>query len=349
MKNILIIQTAFLGDVILATPLVKAIKKAFPDCFLSFLLIPQTKEVLAHNPYVDEVIVYDKKREEKGISSFFALVKKIKNKNFDLAFVPHRSLRSALLAYLSRVSVRIGFDRSSGSFLFTQKIKYVSNIHEIERNLSLLFESIHSGKEPNFDLSEKLPAVFPSKQDFYFAEKLLEDEKIGEKDKIVGIAPGSVWATKRWLPERFAEVVDLLMKKENIKVVLFGGKEDDSLCQKIAGLTKKKPIVAAGRTNILQSAALISKCELLLSNDSAPVHLGVAMKRPVIAIFGSTIPEFGFGPYAKNNVILQKKLYCRPCGIHGKRKCPEKHFRCMKEITTEEVLDAIWSKLTTEI
>jgi heptosyltransferase-2 len=347
MKNILIIQTAFLGDVILVTPLVKAVKKVFPDCFLSFLLIPQAKEVLAHNPYVDEVIVYDKKGDEKGISSFFALVKKIKDKNFDLSIIPHRSLRSVFLAYFSKIPNRIGFDRSSGSFLLTQKIRYVSNLHEIERDLSLLSESIHSGKELNFDLSEKLPKLFPSKEDFYFAEKFLENEKISEKDKIVGIAPGSVWATKRWLPERFAEVADLLMEKENIKAVLLGGKEDGSLCQKIADLMKKKPSIAAGKTNILQSSALISKCELLLSNDSAPVHLGVAMRRPVIAIFGSTIPEFGFGPYGENNVILQKELYCRPCGIHGKRKCPEKHFKCMKEITTEEVLEAILSKLST--
>lgn len=338
MKKILIIQTAFLGDVILTTPLVKATRKLFPEAQLSFLLIPQTKGVFSNNPYLDDIIVYDKKRDEKKVSDFFRLVKKIRQKKFDLALTPHRSLRSALLAYLSKIPERIGFDRSEGFFLFTKKVRYNSLIHEIERNLSLL-------NHFNFEPLNLPPELFPSERDTLFISRFLKDSGIDEKDEIVAIAPGSVWQTKRWLAQRFAQVADLLMEKENVKVVLVGGEEDKFLCQKISEMMKQKPKVSAGKTTILQSAVLISKSEVLLSNDSAPVHIASATKTPTVAIFGSTTPDFGFGPYGDDNIIIQKKLYCRPCGIHGKKKCPEKHFRCMKDITVEEVFEKVLEKI----
>jgi ADP-heptose:LPS heptosyltransferase len=161
----------------------------------------------------------------------------------------------------------------------------------------------------------------------------------------VGIAPGSIWTTKRWIPERFAEVSDLLIKETSAKVIFLGSKEDEKLCLEIANLMENKPVILAGKTNILQSAAIISKCKVILSGDSAPVHIASAVKTPVVAIFGSTIPEFGFAPYGEGHLIIEKKMDCRPCGIHGKDKCPKKHFKCMTEITTSEVFAALLTKL----
>jgi heptosyltransferase-2 len=338
-KRILIIQTAFLGDVILSTPLIKALRELFPDAFISFLLIPETTKILENNPHLNEILVYDK-RKKKGLITFFDIVSRIKEKKFDLGVIPHRSLRSALLGYLSGIPQRIGFDKSSGSFLFSHKIVYPDNVHEIDRNLSLLSNF-------NIHLSDKTPELFPSSEDFSYARLLLHDSGIKEEDKIVGIAPGSVWATKRWLPERFAEVSDLLIKKARAKVVFLGSEEDRKLCEEIANLMTEKPVILAGKTDILQSAAMISFCEVILSNDSAPVHIASAMKRPVVAIFGSTIPEFGFAPYGEGHLIIEKRMECRPCGIHGRGKCPEKHFRCMREITTDKVFQAVVSKLKT--
>lgn len=343
MKKILIIQTAFLGDVILTTPLVKATRKLFPEAKLSFLLIPQTKGVFSNNPYLDDIIVYDKKRDGKKLKDFFHLIKKIKQEKFDLALIPHRSLRSALLAYLSKIPKRIGFDRSEGFFLSTKKVKYNSLIHEIERNLSLLNQF---NLEPlNVEPLNTAPELFPSENDTLFIQRFLKDSGIDEKGKIVAIAPGSVWQTKRWLAQRFAQVADLLIEKENVKIVLVGGKEDKDLCNHIADMMERKPKVTAGKITVLQSAVLISKSKVLLSNDSAPVHIASATRTPTVVIFGSTTPDFGFGPYGDNNIIIQKKLYCRPCGIHGKKKCPEKHFRCMRDITVEEVLEAVLEKI----
>jgi len=336
-KRILIIQTAFIGDVILCTPLIKGLRKTFPDSFISFLLIPETKNVLENNPYLSEILVYDK-RKNKGIGSFLQIITRVKQGEFDLVVIPHRSLRSALLAYLSRIPVRIGFDKSTGSFLFTRQVVYSNNVHEVDRNLSLLSDFSTRTKETSLEL-------FPSSEDFSYARKLLSDSGITEGDKIVGVAPCSVWATKRWLPERFAEVADLLLREARAKVIFLGSEEDRALCEKTADSMTGRPAILAGKTSVLQSAAIISFCKVILSNDSAPVHITSAMKIPVVAIFGSTIPEFGFAPYGVNHVIIQKKMECRPCGIHGKRKCPKEHFRCMREITTEEVFQAVLSRL----
>jgi heptosyltransferase-2 len=336
-KRILIIQTAFIGDVILCTPLIRVLRETFPDSFISFLLIPETENVLENYPHLDEVLVYDK-RKKRGLGSFLRIVTRVRQGKFDLAVIPHRSLRSALLASSSRIPERIGFDRAVGSFLFTKKVVYDANVHEVDRNLSLL-------SNLSSCLTDRSPELFPSSEDFSYARRLLGDSGITEADKIVGVAPGSVWATKRWLPERFAEVSDLVLKKAGAKVVLLGSGEDRPLCARIADSMAGRPAVAAGKTNVLQSAAIISLCKVVLSNDSAPVHMASAMKIPVVAVFGSTIPEFGFAPYRVDHVSVQKRLDCRPCGIHGKRQCPEKHFRCMQDISTEEVYEAVLSLL----
>jgi heptosyltransferase-2 len=397
-KKILIIQTAFLGDVILCTPLIKATRKLFPNSFISFLLIPETKNILDNNPHLNNIIEYDKRGKDRGLKNFFKMVKRVKKENFDLAIIPHRYSRSALLAYLAKIPERIGFDKDNGSFLFTQKVTYQNKLHEVERNLSLLRDftsdlktqnsgrlirkqeislltphpgplpqgerGVHKSQDPefgppppltgggkgegddvNWDATDRTPELFPSSQDFSYAQELLQGSGIKGQDRVVGIAPGSIWATKRWLPERFAEVSDRLIKEAGVKVIFLGSKDDEKLCIEIANLMEEKPIILAGRTSILQSAAIISQCKVILSNDSAPVHMASAMKKPVVAIFGSTIPEFGFAPYGEGHIIIEKKMECRPCGIHGKNKCPKKHFKCMTEITTQEVFEALLTKL----
>ncbi len=283
------------------------------------------------------MLVYDK-RKKRGIASFIHTLSKIKEGNFDLALVPHRSLRSALLAYLSRIPERIGFDKSAGSFLLTRKVTYRSDIHEVDRNLSLLSDC-------GSDLENRTPELFPSPDDFAHVRKLLENSGVGGDDRLVAVAPGSVWATKRWLPEGFAKVSQLLMERSGIRVVFLGSEEDRPLCEEIAGLMPARPIILAGETDILQTAAAVSLCKALVSNDSAPVHIASAVKTPVVAIFGSTVPGFGFAPYGVSHAAVEKEIYCRPCGIHGKRRCPEKHFRCMKDITPGEVFQAVASLL----
>jgi len=337
-QKILLVQTAFIGDVILTTPLIKAVKKKFSNSKLSVLLIPETEELLKNNPYVDEVLVYDKRGKEKSLNSFFQLVNKIRQAKFDLAIVPHRSYRSSFLVFLSKIPTRIGFDKNQAKVFLTKKVIYQNNLHEIDRNLSLI-------ESNGIQIQEKLPELFPDKNNFARTESFLSENKISSNDKIVVVASGSTWATKRWLPEGFAKVADWLIQKEKTKVVLIGGKEDEKLAHDITNLMQEKPVVTCGKLSLLESAALLSKCKLLLANDTAPVHMAVAMKTPVVEIYGSTVPAFGFYPYGDGHRIIEKNLPCRPCGIHGHQKCPLGHFKCMKEISAEEVFNTVVKKL----
>ncbi len=334
-SKILIIQTAFIGDLVLTTPLIRAVRKGFPQAGISVLTIPQTADLLGDNPHIDTVILYDKRKKERGIRAFLQLVKKLRKERFDLAIVPHRSLRSALLAALSRIPQRVGFNTSAGVFLFTHKVFYRKDVHEIKRNLDLL-------RPFGIYLRDKSPEVFPSPQDRERAAELLRRNGIQASHRPVAIAPGSVWPTKCWPPERFTEVARLLFEEFGIKVVLIGGEADRRLCQRIAeALPSGAGAVAAGQMSLRQSAALLEMCALLLSNDSAPVHLAVAMKTPVVAIFGPTVPAFGFAPWGEGHTVVQKPLECRPCGVHGGKKCPRGHFQCMKGISPEQVLGEI--------
>ncbi|HID95817.1 MAG TPA: lipopolysaccharide heptosyltransferase II [Candidatus Latescibacteria bacterium] len=337
-NKILIIQTAFIGDLILTTPLIRAAKRGFPKAWLSVLTIPRTAELLEGNPSVDEVLVYDKRGRDKGSRAFLKMVRGLRSGTFDLALIPHRSLRSALLPFLAGIPRRIGFDRSAGSFLFTKTIPYRMDVHQIERNLDLI-------SALGVKINDRLPEVYPDRHDQGVVRRFLSANGISPSDRIVAIAPGSVWPTKRWLPERFAELADRLIGEQGVKVLLIGGGSDIELCSSIAAMMRFGAVLTAGKMSLRQSAALLSRSSLLLCNDSAPMHLAVAVRTPVVAIFGPTSPSFGFAPYDSNSLVIQSDLECRPCGIHGGKRCPKGHFECMKRIHPEQVLKEIAKKL----
>ncbi len=318
---------------ILALPLLQVLRRNFPNSKIDFMLIPKTAELLKNHPDIDEVIIFDKKGKDRGLKGLIKISKLISAKNYDVVFIPHRSFRSAIIPFLAGVRIRIGFDKSAFNFLYTHVVNY-KKIHEIERNLFLL-EPL--GIKVN---SKELPNLFPSNDDRNYVDKILADIN----SNLIGIAPGSVWATKQWLKERFVELVMLLVK-DGFVVVLIGGAEDFELCEEIKRDSGFKNVYNfCGKLSLLQSAELIRRCVVLVSNDSAPMHIAVAMRTPVVAIFGPTIPEFGFYPYGDKGKIVQvENLYCRPCGIHGGKKCPEGHFKCMRLIETKIVYEEVKS------
>lgn len=330
-EKILIVQTAFIGDVILTLPLLQVLRRNFPNSKIDFMLIPRTAELLKNHPDVDEVIIFDKKGKDRGLRGLIRILKLIFAKNYDVAFIPHRSFRSAVIPFLAGIKTRIGFDKSAFSFLYTHVVSYRS-IHEVERNLSLL-EPI--GINVN---SKEFPNLFPSDDDRNYIDKILVDVN----PNLIGIAPGSIWATKRWLKERFAELIRLLIN-DGFAIVLIGGMEDIKLCEEIKRDSGLKNVYNfCGKLSLLQSAELIRRCVVLISNDSAPMHIAVAMRTPVVAIFGPTVPEFGFYPYGDRDKIVQvENLYCRPCGIHGGKRCPEGHFKCMRLIEAKAVYEKV--------
>jgi heptosyltransferase-2 len=336
MKRYLVIQTAFIGDAILTLPLVQALKNVEVETSVDVLVIPRTSGLFSNHPAVSEILVFDKNSRDRGLTGLQRVARLIAQHQYEAALVPHRSIRSALLPWLGRIPTRIGFDRSAGWFLLTQTVRYEQSLHEVDRNLSLL-------KPLGMNVDGKiLPDLYPSEEDIQAVDAFLMQSNLKDQSSLIGIAPGSVWNTKRWLKERYSELTRRLVEM-GFGVILVGGEQDRQLCQEMrSGAASPRVAIAAGQLSLLQSAELIRRCKAFVSNDSAPLHLATAMRTPVVAIFGSTVPEFGFAPYGDKSFVLETKgLSCRPCSAHGRKRCPIKTFECMENISTELVFNKV--------
>jgi heptosyltransferase-2 len=337
MKRILIIQTAFIGDVILTTPLIQRLHDAFPNCLIDFLTIEKSMNILENNPALNEIILFNKHDADSGIKGLLRMGKVLAGKAYDLCIVPHRSLRSAFLAWRTKATVRIGFDRSAWKSAFSVVIPYQPDRHEIERNLSLLAPL-------GITRQISMPLVYPSAEDKEIVEKLLSSVVSKKNDLFVAVAPGSVWSTKRWPATYFATFCRILNSR-NVWTILIGSKEDADLCQSISN-DLKRSFSAAGKLSLRQTYDLLTRCRSILTNDSAPLHLGMAAGISVFAIFGPTVPAFGFAPFGGKGFIIENQaMTCRPCSIHGGNTCPIKTFECMKSLKPEQIAAQVLSNL----
>jgi len=336
--NILVIQTAFLGDAVLTTPLVGALHSQFPQARLSVLCTPEIADVFARQPGVSDILLFDKRGQQRSWVALWKLIRQIASRHFDLAVIPHRSLTSALLARLAGIPRRVGFSSSQGRWLLTDTVPFQWGVHDVDRNLALM--RVFGVQNPSGELWIK-PEMVAAEA----VGRRLAQAGIGPQDRIVGINAGSVWATKRWLPEGFAAVADRLIGELGAKVVFVGGPKDAGTIRDILSRMKEKPVNWAGQTSLKELVALIARCRAFLSNDSGPLHIAVASQVPTVAIFGPTTKELGFFPYGPGHLVIERNLPCRPCGLHGANQCPLGHFKCMKEIMPEDVFAAVRSKL----
>lgn len=334
--RILVFQTAFTGDVILTLPLIQALRVQFPDVSVDVVVVPEAFVAIANHPSIKTIIPYDKKGKEKGLASAYSLIRRLRKANYDAAIIPHRSLRSAAICFLADIQRRIGFSTSAGRFLFSDVVNYERENHEIDRNLSLLHPL-------GIEIPRReLPILYPSPEDVRTVEALLCNQSSINKENMIAVAPGSVWATKRWLLDRYVSLCEEL-SDTGFTIAVIGGKEDSPLGDAIER-SVKSVVNAIGKLTVLQSAELIRRCRVAITNDSAPMHLAVAMRTPVVAIFGATVPEFGFAPLGEHDEVVQTfGLDCRPCAIHGGNSCPIKTFVCMKNIQVENVLEKVHS------
>ncbi len=317
MNRILIIQTAFLGDVILATPLVSELNRLFPESTIDFLVKKGNESLLANNPKIGNVITFDKARGKWR--SIFKLIKQFRNEQYDLVINLHRFGSSGIIAGFSKGQKRYGFKKNPFSFLSTKTFVHEigDGTHEVERNLKIIEE---------FGAASKLrPELFPSNED----ESAVE---VYKTDEYYCLAPSSVWFTKQLPKEKWLELIQKIGVTKTI--YLIGGKDDFQLCETIRIESQSSTVMnLCGQLNLLQSAALMKDAKRNFVNDSGPLHLASAMNAPVTAFFCSTIPNFGFGPLSDNSEIKEvKNLDCRPCGLHGYRECPKGHFKCGREI-----------------
>jgi len=331
-RGTLIVDTSFLGDVLCAEPLVRAAARARPGEPVDFLTAPGAAALLRGHPGVREVRIFDKRGADRGVAGLLRAARRLRAAGFARAWCTHRSWRTALLLRLARIPERAGFDNAAAAWLYTRRVPYRADAHEIERNLDFAGGG-----------TWERPRVFPDAADRALAAEL------APAAPFVALAPGSLWATKRWPEEHFAELTRALAA-EGTPVALLGGPDDRELCARIAAAAGGPVYDLAGRTNLRASYALIERAACLVTNDSAPMHLGVAAGVPVIAIFCSTVPAFGFAPRGAGDVVLGVDgLDCRPCGIHGYSACPRGHFRCGRDLTAARVLAEVRRRLPLSI
>lgn len=314
MKRFLIIQTAFIGDVILATPVIRALKEKYPDALIDMLVRKGNEGLLDNNPNVNQLLIFNKKA--KRIPEMFRIIREIRSKKYTEIITIHRYLSSGLMTVFGGAKFTTGFQNNPMSWAFSKRIKHEigTGKHEVERNLELI---AHHTTTLNIR-----PELFPSKADAETIQQYVDES-------FYCLAPASVWFTKQLPEEKWIELAITLSKSG--KVYLIGGPGDKDLCARIciaAGLNEANNL--AGLLSLHQSAALLARSKRAYVNDSGPMHLASAVNAPTTAFFCATIPAFGFGPLAEDSEIkeVQEKLACRPCGLHGGKTCPEGHFKC---------------------
>ena len=327
MSAVAIIQTAFIGDVVLVTPLFEAARASCPYDTIVAVVRSGCDNVLGNNPFVDEIIVWDKHGGDSGLSGTLSLGKRLKALDVRVALIPHRSFRSALTTLFSGAKKRIGFAKGGGSFFHTQRVAYRQGIHEVERNLML-------AEAAGWKSNGFRPSLFPDDRD-----RTIVNDMLGGVGKYCVFAPGSVWETKKWPMEYYIEAGTAFAQR-GFSIVLSGGMDDADLCA-VIGSRIPGSLTTCGLLTLRQSAELYRRAEFVLTGDSAPQHLAAAVDARVFSIFGPTVKDFGFWPYTDNGVVIEENPECRPCGIHGHRACPEKHHICMRSITSEKVIEII--------
>lgn len=314
MKRFLVIQTAFLGDVILATPVISELKRLFPDALIDVLVRKGNEGLLSNNPFISSVYVFDKKQGK--LKQMFQIISTLRKNQYDELINLQRFGSSGFISMCLKSNVKTGFKKNPFSFAYTHKIdhKIGNGQHEIERNLSCIK---HLGAN-----TFAKPSLFPSNADKEFVKQYKNREYLV-------FAPASVWFTKQLPKEKWVELGKRL--SDAYQIYLIGAPTDFELCQEIRSTIGSENVInLAGKLNLLQSASLIKDAKRSFVNDSGPLHLASAMNASVTAFFCSTTPDFGFGPVSDDSKVVQytEKLDCKPCGLHGFKACPKGHFKC---------------------
>lgn len=340
-QNILLIQTAFIGDVILTTPMIEAIKKLLPQSRLTVMIKPEARGLLESNPRIDELLIIDKAGAHRGPTGMMRMVREIRSRAFDVILSPHQSHRTGILCALSGVAERFGYRQAGfASLAYTHLLDRPTEMPEILRLLEFLDHSIAPGAKAESTDTH----LYETPNSISEAEKILSS--LGGVKPIL-IAPSSVWPTKRWTPWGFAELSGKLAREYRCPILLVGAKGDIEIGKSVMDFVnilvpeseRGRIENICGKTSLLGLYSLSRRSRLIISNDSAPVHIASAAKIPIVAIFGPTIPTFGYAPITENSLIAEVEgLSCRPCGSHGGKSCPQGHFLCMKDLTVDMVL-----------
>ena len=327
MQKFLIIQTAFIGDVVLATCIVEKLHRFFPDAQIDILLRKGNESLFIDHPFLHKVLKWDKKKNKQR--NLWKLAAQIRETKYDKVINVQRFAATGLLTVLSGAKEKIGFDKNPFSALFTKRIKHIVGVggrvlHEVERDLQLI----------NFFTDNTIvkPKLYPTQKDYARVA-------VYQQQKYITIAPASVWFTKQYPKEKWISFLQKLPRE--YAVFLLGAPSDKLICDEIISSSWRDGVInLCGQLTFLQSAGLMEKAAMNYVNDSAPMHFASAVNAPVTAVYCSTIPAFGFGPLSDKKFIVELKepLVCRPCGLHGYSACPKGHFNCAWQIEDEQLL-----------
>ncbi len=327
MKRILIIQTASLGDVILSTPLIEKLSYLYPNAKIDFLLKYGYEDVLRKHPKLHHVIVWDK--TQKKYKNLLELIRIFREKKYDLIVNVQRFMSSGIITVFSGAKYTVGFNKNPLSLFFSERVKHRIGTkpglpHETERNLKLI-EKITN--------TESFPMRLYPLQDHFAKVSQYKTRRF------ITVSPASLWFTKQFPKEKW---IDFISSLDNELMVYFlGSNKEIGLCKEIISESgHENSLNLCGKLSILESTAIMKDAVMNYVNDSAPMHMASSVDAPVAAIFCSTIPEFGFGPRSKESHIIQttEALNCRPCGLHGLKSCPKKHFDCAYNIQIKQLV-----------
>lgn len=327
MNRILIIQTAFIGDVILATALLEKLHVYFPTTKIDFLLRKGNENLLENHPFLNQILIWDKKKGK--VKNMYQMIRNIRKNKYDMLINLQRFASSGIFTVFSGAKKTIGFDKNPFSFFFSKRIKheFKANWHEIQRNLALI--------EDITDNQLVKPKLYPLQKHF-------EEIRDYQNKDYICIAPTSVWFTKQFAFEKWVGFIKKVPQK--YQIYLLGAKNDIDFCENLIKTSENNNCInLAGKISLLASAALMKNAAMNYVNDSAPMHLCSAVDAPTCAIYCSTIIDFGYFPLSEKSFVIESKenLPCRPCGIHGHQQCPFGHFKCALDINIGEMLALI--------
>ncbi len=328
--KVLVIQTAFIGDAILGTAILEKIHSDNPSNQIDYLVRDGNQSLFTHHPYLNEVLVWNKK--DSKYSELFRILKAIRTRKYDAVYNIQRYAASGFLTAFSGAKFKVSYKSNPLSFLFSKAVEHrfgvgFETVHEVDRVLDLLHQTTVRIK----------PKIYPSVAD----EKAVSQYKFAD---YITIAPASAWYTKQFPTYKWIELINKI--PDHLSVVLIGATSDKGITYEIKAKVSRDLVDLAGELPLLQTAALMKNAEMNYANDSAPVHLASAVNAPICEVFCSTVPEFGFTPLSERSVVVEteKKLECRPCGMHGRSDCPKGHFECATTIDAIQLVAAVKSK-----
>lgn len=340
-KKILVIRLDHIGDVLMTTPFIKSLRRRFPNVSITVVVKKWAFDVVKHNPCIDNIKIYNSpwtipKTEwdsKQGIVDFVRFILELRKEKYNLAFDLMGDFRSILMIYLSGSKRKIGYAIRGGGFMLTDIVDYKPEEHGIDKNLSLL-------KTVNISNTFKEPEIFLSEEDEGMARSILNQMGIQGEKKTIGIHPGGASFYKRWPKEKFVELITMLKREREIQILIFGGHYERDIISKIREKVKDNGVFIMRELTLCQMAGAFKRCQALICNDSGPMHVGIAAKTPVVAIFGPTFPD-RFGPKdLKMNRVVRPHIDCSPCwSPDNSIGCKER--TCLKNISVEEVYKAV--------